>query len=451
MPARSAVASAAGDLRRGLQQNWLAAVKAGAAASVAWLVARWLIPSGSDFYAPLVAVLSVQPTVVRTLRDTAQRLVGVAIGLALGYLVVVTVGLHTWSLAAVLAVATLVSAWRRLDAQGTQVPIAALLVLLFAESPTGYAVQLLGEGAIGALTAAAINLLVVPPLYVLSAESHLAQLRTELGDIVDAMSRSLGEQWPPESPDWLSRARGVSEQMHRARDAVERGSESTVLNPRGRPYRERPRHQRQTLSTLEHVTVSVRDLAGTLEAAADQGDDGLRLNDGFRPQLAEALHSLATALSSHGASQPTTQEAAEPRPVDQAAEHVRSLQRRLAQLDAAQVPAFLTEAALVTELDLIIRELRPATLEPPPRSEEGYGRRPGLRSRLRWSGSARRMDTPAAAAPAASSAPGELGHQQAGDDDRGQADEHRDEREGELPLVRGQRPVPSEQRRGGGS
>lgn len=366
MPSWLPVASATSQARRALQQNWLTAVKAGVAGGGAWLFAGWLVPSGSDFYAPLVAVLSVQPTVVRTLRDPAQRLLGVAFGLALGYVVVATIGLNAWSLATVLAIATLVSTWRRLGAQGAQVPIAALLVLLFAESPAAYAVQLLTEGAIGALTAAVINLVVAPPLYVLTAESHLAQVRAELGDVVDAMSRGVGEQWPPESPDWLDRARRVTEQMQRARTAVEQGSESTVLNPRGRTDRERPRRQRQTLSTLEHVTVSVRDLAGTLQAAAEQDADMLRLNDVFRPPLAEALHSLASALSSYGESQPTSQKAAEPRPVDQAAEQVRGLQDRLGQLEPAQVPAFFTEAALVTELDLIIRELRRTKLHPSP-------------------------------------------------------------------------------------
>lgn len=366
MPTWSTLASVAGDARRVLQQNGLTAIKAGAAGSAAWLLAGWLIPSGSDFYAPLVAVLSVQPTVVKTLRDPAQRLVGVAIGLALGYVAVATVGLNAWSLAIVLAMATLASTWRRLGTQGQQVPIATLLVILLAQSPAAYSVQLLAEGAIGALTAAAINLLVVPPLYVLTAESHLSQIRTELGEVVDSMSRSVGEQWPPDSPDWLDRARGVTEQMQRARAAVEEGSESTMFNPRGRRHRDRPVRQRQTLITLEHVTVSVRDLAGTLEAAADQEDDAQRLNDVFRPPLAEALHTLASALSSYGASEPTSQKPAEPRPVDQAAEQVRGLQGRLAQLDAAQVPAFLTEAALVTELDLITRELQRTTTGPSP-------------------------------------------------------------------------------------
>lgn len=341
-----------------VRENWLFAVKAGAAAVAAWLLARWLLPSGSNFYAPLVAVLSVHPTVVRTLRDTAQRLSGVGIGLALGYLVVITVGLHWWSLGAVLTVATLISTWRRLDAEGVQVPIAALLVLLFARNPTEYAAQLLGEGVIGALAAAAVNLVVLPPLYVRTADSRLVELRAALGDVVDSMSRDIGRAWPPESPDWLERARSVSPRLEAARQAVERGSESTVLNPRGRAVRERPRLQRQALSTLEHVTVSVRDLAGTLEEATDPQDAALGLDEAFRPLLAEALHSVANALTSYGDPDRPAEAAVERHPVDEAAEQVRQLELRLAEAPVPQAPSLLAEGALVTELDLLVRELQ---------------------------------------------------------------------------------------------
>lgn len=116
--------------RSTLGRNGLSALKSGMAAVVAWLLARGLLPSGADLYAPLVAVLSVQPTVVRTLRDTTQRLSGVAIGLALGFVVVASVGLRWWSLGVVLTLAAFVAGWRRLGEQGVQVPIAAPLVIL---------------------------------------------------------------------------------------------------------------------------------------------------------------------------------------------------------------------------------------------------------------------------------------------------------------------------------
>lgn len=346
----------------GVRRHGTGAVKAGAAAVVAWLIARWILPTGSDFYAPLVAVLSVQSTVARTFRDTAQRLSGVGIGLALGYVVVVTVGLHWWSLGPVLVVASLVSTWGRLGEQGVQVPIATLLVILFAEHPTTYGTQLLGEGLIGALTAAAVNLVVLPPLYVRTADSALADLRTALGDVVDQMSRDVGGQWPPDSPDWLERARAVNQPLEAARDAVEWGAESALLNPRGRRVRQVPRLQRQAISTLEHVTVSVRDLAATLEEAADPQDRVLHLNEVFRPELGRALRSLANALTSYGEPESSAAAAAERRPVDEAAEQVRSLQRRLSELDTPEVPSLLAEGALVTELDLVVRELQRAPL-----------------------------------------------------------------------------------------
>jgi hypothetical protein len=53
-----------------------------------------------------------------------------------------------------LLLATLLSRWPRLGAQGAQGPIAALLMLLLARSPTPYAESLLAEGVIGALVAA---------------------------------------------------------------------------------------------------------------------------------------------------------------------------------------------------------------------------------------------------------------------------------------------------------
>jgi hypothetical protein len=348
-----------------LRQHGVSAIKGGVAGVVAWLSARALLPNGSDFYAPLVAVLSVQPTVAGTVRDTAQRLMGVAVGLGLGYVVVATVGLHWWSLGAVLTVASLLAQWRRLGDQGVQVPIAALLVLLFANEPTVYAANLLGEGLVGALTAAAVNFIVLPPLYVRSAGQRLAEVRAALGDAVDAMSRDVGECWPPTSPDWLGDGTALDRPLAAAREAVERGSESLLLNPRGRRLKAAPNRQRQTLTGLERINVILRDVAGTLEQAADPDDQTLRLNDVFRPQLAAVLRSLASALTSYGDTDPTAEAVADGRAVDVAARQVRDLQERLKRWEAPEVPALLAEGALVTGLALVVRELQRGPLQEP--------------------------------------------------------------------------------------
>jgi hypothetical protein len=340
----------------------LSAVKAATAAVLAWLVAGWLLPSGPDFYAPLVAVLSVHPTVAGTLRDAVQRLVSLGIGLAIGYALTTTVGLHIWSLGLALVAAVLISTWERLGDEGVQVPIAALLVLLLAEDPTLYAEQLLGEGLIGGLVAAVVNVVVIPPLQVGAAERALVTLRRRLGDLVDDMSAQVGGDWPPAEQDWIARARELDGPLRDARDAVQTGDESTRFNPRGRRFRHIPPGQRQSFESLEFVTLAVRDLATSLSEAADPDDPALHLNELFRPALARALRSVAEAITAYGSPEESADTAAESRPVAAAAGQVAELRRLLEESEAPEVPSLLAEGAVVTELGRLVAHLQRAPL-----------------------------------------------------------------------------------------
>ncbi|MDK3255053.1 FUSC family protein [Blastococcus capsensis] len=359
---RTTLTGAFSGLRATVTGHGVSAAKAATAAVLAWIVAGWLLPAGSDFYAPLVAVLSVQPTVAGTLRDTVQRLAGVGIGLAIGYVVTATVGLHWWSLGAVLAVAVLSSTWHRLGDEGVQVSVAALLVLLLAEEPTLYVGQLLGEGLIGGLVAAAVNIAVIPPLQVGVAERALVTLRHRLGDLVDDMSAQVGGEWPPEEQRWIARARELDDPLRDAREAVQTGGESTRFNPRGRRFRHVPPGQRQSFESLENVTLAVRDLATSLSEAADPDDPALHLNELFRPALARALRSVAEALTSYGSPEGSADTAAEGRPVAAAAREVEELRRLLAESEAPEVPALLAEGAVVTELGRLVAHLQRAPL-----------------------------------------------------------------------------------------
>ena len=359
---RTALARAWSGTRATVTGHGLSAAKAATAAVLAWIVAGWLMPSGPDFYAPLVAVLSVHPTVAGTLRDTVQRMVSVGIGLAIGYAVTVTVGLHVWSLGLALLLAMLISAWERLGEEGGQIPIAALLVLLLAEDPTLYAEQLLGEGLIGGLVAAAVNVVVIPPLQVGMAERALVRLRQRLGDLVDDMSSQVGGGWPPEDQRWIARARELDRPLHEAREAVRTGDESTRFNPRGRRFRHVPPGQRTSFESLENVTLAVRDLATSLSEAADPDDPALHLNEVFRPALARALRSVAEAITAYGSPEDSTDTAAESRPVAAAAREVQELRRLLAQSETPEVPSLVAEGAIVTELGRLVAHLQRAPL-----------------------------------------------------------------------------------------
>jgi hypothetical protein len=362
---RAALARGVSGVVGGVRDHGVSAAKASAAAVLAWLLVGWLMPQSGGFYAPMVAVLSVLPTVLRTVRDAVQRLVAVGLGLGMGWVVAVTVGLHWWSLGAVLFVSFLFWAWHRLGEEGVQVPVGALFVLVFARDPTVYVAQLLAEGVLGAVVAAAVNVAVLPPVHVRGADRALGELRLALGDLVDDMSAAVGEDWPPRvPPDWSRRARGMDARLDAAREAVRAGRESTTLNPRARRLRGATAEQRTAFLRLEQMRVVVRDLAGTLEEAADADNPELNLEPGFRPRLARALRSLAEALTSYGTPGGSTDAAAAERPLQETVGQVDELQRRLAEERAGSgVAALQAEGTVLTQLARAVRILRQAPLE----------------------------------------------------------------------------------------
>jgi hypothetical protein len=349
-------------VRRAVTPHLGWALKSALAGVLAWLVARSLVEVGTDFYAPLVAVLSVHPTVARTLRDAAQRLLGVVLGLALGFVALQVADLHWWSMAAVLVVAMSASTWRGLGEEGVQVPIAALLMLVFADDPATYAEGLVVEGLVGVVAAATVNLLVVPPLHVRTAEQAISRLRRELGDVLDRMSSEVGSAgWPPERLRWSGDARRLEQILGTARDAVEAGSESVRWNVRARPVRALPESQRQAVIALERVTVGVREMGRLLTEAAAE-DHLPHLNDLFRPRLADVLRKVATAVSAAGRPDPSPDAAAQCAPLEEAEQELRTLQHQLISWEPPELPSLLAEGALVTQLRAVVRDLREAAV-----------------------------------------------------------------------------------------
>ena len=83
------VRSGADYLRRAVRQpgyerdDLLLVAKSVAAAVGAWALAAWLLPHVTTAFAPFTALLAVRATVYRSLRDGAQYLVAVLIGVSL--------------------------------------------------------------------------------------------------------------------------------------------------------------------------------------------------------------------------------------------------------------------------------------------------------------------------------------------------------------------------------
>ncbi|MFC7929625.1 aromatic acid exporter family protein [Streptomyces cinereoruber] len=84
-------------------------VKGAAAATVAWCLSSWLLPTNVTAFAPFTALLALQATVYRSLWDSAQYLGAMAIGTAVAAGFGSTVGVHAWTLCVLVFVALAVA------------------------------------------------------------------------------------------------------------------------------------------------------------------------------------------------------------------------------------------------------------------------------------------------------------------------------------------------------
>lgn len=256
------------------------AAKAGAAAALAWLLARWVLQAPLPFLAPYAAVfLVVQVTVYRSVRDAGQQLAVVAAGVVLALVVTLLTSEVAVGLTLVVLIGLLLGRLRTFGEHGQWVAITALILVgqagAAAASPL-YAGLRLAEIALGAVVGVAVNMLVLPPVYQRDAAAALGGTTGRLADLLRDMAAALREDQTPRAQsahDWLHRARGLADEARRARDSVSWARESLRLNPL---RRERVPDPATTLGPAADAVVEVAghvlDLCEATVDAAEQQD-----------------------------------------------------------------------------------------------------------------------------------------------------------------------------------
>lgn len=110
----------------------LLVAKTALAVGIAWLVAPHMpgVVNDYPYYAPLGALISMYPTLMGSVRSGLQTILGLAAGIGLATVVILTVGPTWWSIPAVVGVAVLFSGTGWFGAGREYVPMAALFVLI---------------------------------------------------------------------------------------------------------------------------------------------------------------------------------------------------------------------------------------------------------------------------------------------------------------------------------
>jgi uncharacterized membrane protein YgaE (UPF0421/DUF939 family) len=188
---RSRSRSGVGDAWLRVRGGFALAVQAGVAAGLAWWLAHDVIGRPTPFFAPIAAVITLASSVGQRVRRTAELVLGVAIGIGIGDVVILAIGSGPWQIAlivigAILA-ATAVSGGAPLVVQSAS---SAVLVATLTSGP-GLPYTRFFDALVGGAVGLAVMTLLLPlnPLTVVRRAVDPAL--TALTDGLHAMSMGL--------------------------------------------------------------------------------------------------------------------------------------------------------------------------------------------------------------------------------------------------------------------
>src|SRR5256886_6679190 len=224
-------ATVADRLRR-VRASLLFAVQAGLAAGLSWLIAFDWVHHPRPFFAPIATVIALNVSVGQRLRRVVELVVGVALGIPVGDVLIYFIGTGAWQIGAGVGAAILVSVFLG----GSPIVIgqaaaSAVLVATLAPPSGGIYYTRFLDALIGGVVGIVVMALLLPvnPLTVIrrAAGPALDVIAAGLRDCADA----LGERSREEADAALARLRTGERSVAAFRDALAGAREAATLAP----------------------------------------------------------------------------------------------------------------------------------------------------------------------------------------------------------------------------
>jgi uncharacterized membrane protein YgaE (UPF0421/DUF939 family) len=265
-PARLAavLADLRGRSRTGVSAGWARvragitlAAQAGVAAGLAWFVAHTLIGSPNPFFAPIAAVITLAVSIGQRLRRTAELVVGVAIGIGVGDVIILLIGSGPWQIGLVvflaIVTATAVGGGSALVVQSASSAVLVATLTSGGALPYSRFVDALVGGLVG-LTVMAI-LLPLNPLTVVRRAADPAL--DALADGLQEVSEALADRDTDRIEAVLARLRAAETEFAAYAAAITAAGENSALAP----ARWRSRGAlAQYVDSADHLTYALRNI-----------------------------------------------------------------------------------------------------------------------------------------------------------------------------------------------
>jgi uncharacterized membrane protein YgaE (UPF0421/DUF939 family) len=269
---------------------WRSVVQAGLAAAVAYLIATKVVGHPRPFFAPVAAIITLGLAFSERGQRAYELALGVALGIAVGDVLITITGVGAWQLALVVMLAICLALLvGRSQLLVNQAAVSAALVATLQPPSGGITFARFVDALVGGATALIVNGVVLPV-----NPQHLVQraarpVLDELGGTLDDVALALTERDRARAEDALGRARGIDELSGRFADAVSTGHETTRYAPQRRRYRPVMDEWGEMARSIDLAVRNVRVLArGAIRA--------LRLDENVPPDVVIALRDLAAAV-----------------------------------------------------------------------------------------------------------------------------------------------------------
>ncbi|CAH0206804.1 hypothetical protein SRABI76_02158 [Microbacterium oxydans] len=270
------------------------------AVGLAWWIAPHM-PGVTDeypYYAPLGALLSMYPTLMGSARSSLQTLLGLATGIGLAALVVITIGPTWWTIPLIVGVGVLVSGTGWFGAGRDYVPIAALFVLIIGgQNADDYSLGYLTQTAVGVVVGLIVNFVVAPAPLTASAQLRVREFRAQLAAHLDDIAVAVSESWPPEREQWALDAGSLADTARSVRATLDEADESRRWNLRARGSRAHTADVHAQLAALDRIADRIRDVSETIADTIWDRPGALDLDPTVVAPLTDACHAVAAVIA----------------------------------------------------------------------------------------------------------------------------------------------------------
>jgi uncharacterized membrane protein YgaE (UPF0421/DUF939 family) len=269
---------------------WRSVLQVGVASGVAWVIATEAFGHQQPFFAPVSAIITLGLTISERGRRAVEVSIGVALGIAVGDMLVLAIGVGAAQLALVVMLATGLAIFLGSGQMlATQAAVSAALVATLQPPTDGITFARFLDALAGGAVALVVNALVLPADPVALVRGALRPLAEELAATLDDIAVAILERDRDLAERALLRARGIDELMAQLADAVEVSRETTRYAPPRRRLRSRVERYAEAGTHVDLAVRNVRVLArGTIRA--------VRLDENVPPEIADAVRDLAAAV-----------------------------------------------------------------------------------------------------------------------------------------------------------